>query len=172
MSELQPAPLAINVREASIADAAIIADYNARMAAEIEHRVLDPAIALRGAKLGLQRPELARYWMAEVDGRVVGQAMVTYEWSDWRAGCFWWFQSVYVLPEFRRRGVFKALYAHVETTARQSPEVCGLRLYVETRNHHAQATYQQLGMVPSGHLVFEVDWSGAVTHESAAPAPG
>ena len=72
-----------------------------------------------------------RYWVAEADGRIVGQLMVTYEWSDWRNGQIWWIQSVYVHGDYRRSGVFSALYRRVEALAKQDPRVCGLRLYVE-----------------------------------------
>jgi ribosomal protein S18 acetylase RimI-like enzyme len=102
--------------------------------------------------------------VAELDGRVVGQLMVTYEWSDWRNGAFWWIQSVYVLPEARRCGAFSALYSHVERLAKATPGVCGLRLYVELANERAQATYRRCGMTDAGYRVMEADYSGAVRH--------
>ena len=85
--------------------------------------------------------------------------MITYEWSDWRNATFWWIQSVYTLPESRRRGVFKALYAHVDAQARQHGNVCGLRLYVESHNHRAQAVYQSCGMHEAVYRMFELDYS-------------
>jgi GNAT superfamily N-acetyltransferase len=89
--------------------------------------------------------------------------MITYEWSDWRDAQFWWFQSVYVVPAARRRGVFKALYAHIDGLARGTPGVCGLRLYVEADSLAAQRTYANCGMHDAGYRVMEVDHSGAVT---------
>ena len=86
------------------------------------------------------------YFIAEKDGAIVGQTMVTLEWSDWRNGWMWWIQSVYVRPEARRRGVFRALYDHVLQAARREPAVIGLRLYVEHENQAAQQTYLSLGM--------------------------
>jgi GNAT superfamily N-acetyltransferase len=79
---------------------------------------------------------------------VVGQISVTYEWSDWRNGWFWWIQSVYVLAEYRRLGVFRQLYRHVHQLATDENDVVGLRLYVENENHAAQAVYADLGMTP------------------------
>lgn len=151
------------VREASVGDAPIIATFNVRMAAESESRRLDPRIVRSGVEHGLSRPEFCRYYVAEHEGVVVGQLMITYEWSDWRDGVFWWIQSVYVEPEHRRRGVFRALFRHVERLARQGPDVCGLRLYVDEHNERAMATYAGLGMKPSGHRVYELDWSDAVS---------
>jgi ribosomal protein S18 acetylase RimI-like enzyme len=81
--------------------------------------------------------------------------MFTTEWSDWRNGWFWWIQSVYVRREFRRRGVFRALFEHVYEAARADPEVIGLRLYVERENHAALETYRRLGMEAAGYVVFE-----------------
>lgn len=88
--------------------------------------------------------------------------MITYELTDWRAGVLWWIQSVYVVDEFRRRGVFRALFQHIHELARKTPDVQGLRLYVEEHNAQALATYQRLGMMPTGHLLYELDWSGAI----------
>lgn len=153
---------AIRIRDALPADAATIAVFNGRLAWESEGKRLDPDVIDRGVRLALQRPELCRYFLAELDGRVVGQTMLTYEWSDWRAGVFWWIQSVYVVPEARQRGIFRALFRHIEQLAGNTPEVCGLRLYVEEHNAVALATYQRLGMSPSGHLLYELDWSGAI----------
>ena len=99
--------------------------------------------------------------MAQLAAEVVGQTMITYEWSDWRNGVFWWIQSVYVHPRYRGGGVFRALHEYISTLARAEPNVCGLRLYVDQHNHAAMATYRRLGLAPSGHHVYECDWSGA-----------
>jgi len=125
------------------------------MALETEGKVLDAATIRAGIAAGLADPGKARYLVAEQDGRAVGTLMLTTEWSDWRNGWWWWIQSVYVAPDARRHGVFRALYAHVESEARATPGVCGLRLYVENDNARAQATYQSLGMNDARYRVFE-----------------
>jgi GNAT superfamily N-acetyltransferase len=104
---------------------------------------------------GLADPGKALYFLAEQDGQVLGQLMLTREWSDWRNGWFWWVQSVYVRPECRRRGVFRRLFGHVEQLARRDSEVIGLRLYVDNSNRAAQETYARLGMRPAGYFVLE-----------------
>jgi ribosomal protein S18 acetylase RimI-like enzyme len=147
------------VREAAPTDARTIADFNSRMAMETEGRPLEPELINPGVAAVLTDSNKARYWVAELDGKVIGQIMVTYEWSDWRNGWIWWIQSVYVHRDFRRRGVFSALYRHVESLARQDPEVCGMRLYVENANRHAQETYSKLGMDLPGYQVMEVDFA-------------
>ena len=145
----------LEIREAVASDAAQIAQYNALLAMESEGTRLAPDVAERGAEAMFADRSRGRYWLAEVDGEVVGQLMLTYEWSDWRNGMVWWIQSVYVHGDFRRRGVFSALYRHVESLARQEPEVCGLRLYVERDNARAQSTYEALGMHTTNYLVMQ-----------------
>jgi GNAT superfamily N-acetyltransferase len=149
----------IRIRPATPDDAQVIADYNAAMAMETEHKRLAPATVRAGVERGIARPAEARYLVAEAEGGVVvGQLMVTFEWSDWRNGTFWWVQSVYVHPDYRGRGVFRALYQHVEGLARAAG-ACGLRLYVERENARAQDVYRKLGMADAGYAVFEADWS-------------
>jgi ribosomal protein S18 acetylase RimI-like enzyme len=95
-----------------------------------------------------------RYWVAEDDGRVVGQLLITYEWSDWRNRMVWWIQSVHVAEAARKRGVFRALYEHTRQEARAAG-AGGLRLYVDTTNTRAQAVYRAMGMNGEHYRVFE-----------------
>ncbi len=145
----------IQIREGRLEDVAIITEYNRRMALETEGKELDTLIVEKGVEQGLQQPEKCLYFVAEAQGSVIGQAMVTYEWSDWRNGDLWWIQSVYVHPDFRRQGNFKRLYQHIETLARKNPNVRGLRLYVEEGNTTGQAIYKKLGMSHAGYHVYE-----------------
>lgn len=151
------------IRAALAHDLDFIANGNEAMALETEHKTLDAATVRKGVQTALENPAHGRYFVAEIDGQVVGQLMITYEWSDWRNAVFWWIQSVYVLPAARRHGVFRALYDHLEALARATPGVCGLRLYVENDNMRAQQTYLGCGMVNAGYLVMETDYSGATT---------
>ena len=152
----------ISVRQAEARDIPFLVNGNVAMALEAEHKHLDRPTVERGVRAVFESPGHGRYFVAEVDGKVVGQAMYTCEWSDWRCGDFWWFQSVYVAPEARRAGVFRALYRHIENLAKSDPGVCGLRLYVERDNERAQETYLRCGMQDAGYVVMEVDMSGAV----------
>src|SRR5688572_9099906 len=124
-------PIDVRVRAARPEDVAVIADFNQRLAEESEGRTLTPDTLRRGVAAVLGAPERGRYFVAEVDGRIAGQLLVTTEWSDWRNGWFWWIQSVYVEAQARRRGVYRRLHEEVERAARTSGDVCGLRLYVE-----------------------------------------
>jgi len=125
------------------------------LAWETEQLRLDPAIIRPGVAAILRDPAKGAYYVAESGGAVVGQVMITYEWSDWRNGNFWWLQSVYVQEACRARGIFKALFAHVVAQAALQKDVIGLRLYMEADNHRARQVYQRLGLVQTHYQVFE-----------------
>jgi GNAT superfamily N-acetyltransferase len=151
-------PVVPLIRRAEAGDAAQIASFNAAMAIETEHMTLDPARLLKGVESVLVDSTKGFYLLAIIDGRVAGQLMITYEWSDWRNGVFWWIESVYVLPEFRKRGVFTRLYRFIEQEAERDDSVCGIRLYVERENIRAQATYQKMGMHETVYKMYETDF--------------
>jgi GNAT superfamily N-acetyltransferase len=146
-------PLAI--RDATPADLAFLVDANAAMALETEHKTLDRALLERGVSGVFEQPRRGFYLVARSTDTPVGCLLVTYEWSDWRNGDWWWLQSVYVQPTARRSGVFSALYAELGRRAHNTADCVGLRLYVEQDNAPAQATYSMLGMSPSGYRLYE-----------------
>jgi len=152
----------VTVRDATPADIEAIVGYNQRLADETEGKALDPAVIGAGVRRGFACPEMCRYFVAEADGRVIGTTMLTYELTDWRDGVIWWLQSVFIEPEFRRHGVFRAIYRHIESLARRHPDVRGLRLYVHRDNARAMKTYEALGMDKAGYELYEHDWSGSV----------
>ena len=162
-------PAELLIRAAKLSDLPTIVDFNCRLAWETEHKRLDAAIITRGVQRALKHPQMCHYFVAESSGQVVGQAMVTFELTDWRDGVLWWFQSVYVAESSRGHGVFRALFDHILGLAQADPEVRGLRLYVERENGRAQRVYEQLGMVPSGHVVYERDWSGLGSRGMGGP---
>ena len=143
------------IREAVATDRDWLADCAIAMALETEHKRLDRDTVRAGIAAGIADPAKARYLVAAgADGAPVGTLMLTREWSDWRNGDWWWIQSVYVVPAWRRRGVFAALYRHVEALARATPGVVGLRLHVERDNENAQRTYAALGMQDEHYLTY------------------
>ena len=153
------APLSITIRAASADDVERLAAWAMAMALETEHKRLDPDTVLRGVRAVFDQPARGRYFIAERDaGEPVGTLMLTHEWSDWRNGNWWWIQSVYVDPAHRRSGVYRALYDHVHALAQATPDVCGLRLYVERGNANAQRTYESLGMDDAGYAMYEAEF--------------
>jgi GNAT superfamily N-acetyltransferase len=148
------------VRPSGPPDLDVIVEFNRQLALETEAKVLAHATLRAGVTHALADPERLRYFVAELGSppRIVGQAAVTREWSDWRAGWIWWLQSVYVEQRFRGRGVFRALYDAIRGQARSRGDVIGLRLYVEDANAPAQQTYRALGMKPGGYSIYEELW--------------
>jgi ribosomal protein S18 acetylase RimI-like enzyme len=154
---------AMKIRKARLTDAAIIADFNSRLAWETEKLKLDSPTIQRGVRAVLKDATKGTYFVAELDGAIIGQLLITHEWSDWRNGDFWWIQSVYVTAEHRQSGVFRRLFEHVQTLAQKLRNVCGLRLYVEKNNDRAQRTYAKLGMTKTHYEVFETDLRAKTT---------
>ncbi len=157
----------IAIRTATLDDLETIVDFNARLADESEGLALDRRTLRDGVRAVLSQAARGSYHVA-CDGGVVGQMMHTREWSDWRNGDLWWIQSVYVRPDYRRRGVCRALYAHLKGLAAADPGVVGLRLYVERGNAAARAAYARLDMRDAGYVVMQDLFGGA----AAAPAAG
>jgi GNAT superfamily N-acetyltransferase len=150
--------MSITVRPATSADIAGIAAFNQAMAIETEGKTLATDKIMGGVTRMLNDPSLGFYLVAEADGGLVGCLGITFEWSDWRNGLFWWIQSVFVDANYRRQGVFAHLYNHVREMARNQTNVCGIRLYVEHDNTNAQQTYLGLGMVETAYKLLEVEF--------------
>lgn len=148
----------LEIRSAVPADLATLAAFNIAMARETEDKRLGKDIVTAGVKQMLSRPDLGFYLVAEVGGELAGCLGITFEWSDWRNGLFWWIQSVYVHPDHRRSGVFRGLYNHVTAMAQNQASVCGVRLYVEKENATAQKTYARLGMSETDYRLFEIEF--------------
>ena len=147
----------MRIRRAEISDLAAIVQYNYNLAAETEDKILDKDILTEGVKGILQDERKGIYHVCEIDGKVVGQIMYTYEWSDWRNGTFIWVQSVYVHHDYRGKGIFKALYNKVKEICDGSDEYVGIRLYVEQENYNAQKTYQKIGMAECNYFMYEYE---------------
>ncbi len=151
-------PQDIQVRLAESRDAGAIVKFNVALVLETEHKELLLPVVTRGVRALFENPQHGFYLVAETADEVVGSLMITYEWSDWRCGVFWWIQSVYVKPEFRRRGVFRKLHEFLRVRAAQDPDVCGFRLYFEQSNDVAQTTYGKIGMTKTAYGVFEQEF--------------
>ncbi|MGK0380757.1 MAG: ribosomal protein S18 acetylase RimI-like enzyme [Flavobacteriales bacterium] len=145
----------IKIRVAEKSDLASLVTFNQLMAWETEQKTLDESILCKGVAALIADHNKGFYLVAEQDKKVLGSLMVTSEWSDWRNGVFWWVQSVYISPDFRRQGVYAQLYAEVKILAEQQQNICGFRLYVEKENLIAQKTYESLGMEQSHYLMYE-----------------
>lgn len=145
------------IRDASTADLDAIVRFNQALAKESEGRHLMDHVIRAGVMRALNHPALCRYVVAEMHGEVIGQTMITFEVTDWEDGLVYWIQSVYVRPEYRGRGIFRALYEHVVDVARRSGDGRKVRLYVEKENRPAIAVYEKLGMNCAHFHIYETD---------------
>lgn len=145
----------ITVRKALESDSEALIRFNIAMALETERKHLTKKNVDAGVINLFRKPEYGFYMVAEVKCQIVGSLMITKEWSDWRNGLFWWIQSVYVNPGFRRQGLYRSLYQKIRKMAKNDPEVCGCRLYVEKDNEIAHQTYSRLGMSETHYKIFE-----------------
>ena len=145
----------MKIRKAEQLDIEALIGFNEAMAFETEGKKLFTGTLRKGVEAVFDDPQKGFYVVAEDDGRAIGGLMVTYEWSDWRNAWFWWIQSVYVNPEYRGKRIYSQLYDFVKREASASGNVCGIRLYVEKENDHAQRVYEKLGMEETYYLMYE-----------------
>ena len=146
---------ALQLRMANVSDRDAFVRFNRAMALETENKELDETIVEPGVDAVFEDPARGFYVVAQCGEDIVAALLVTFEWSDWRNANFWWIQSVYVMPRFRRQGLYRGLYEFVRERARRKGGVCGFRLYVEKSNLTAQRVYESLGMTASDYLMYE-----------------
>ena len=145
----------ISIRLAQREDAHDLVEFNQAMALETEGKRLETNILTNGVKAVFYDEKKGFYVVAVEENKIIGGLMITFEWSDWRNSWFWWIQSVYILPEGRGKKIYSRLYDFVKEKARESGDVCGIRLYVEKENEHARKVYEKVGMKQSYYLMYE-----------------
>ncbi|OOB78967.1 MAG: GNAT family N-acetyltransferase [Epulopiscium sp. Nele67-Bin001] len=145
------------IRKALATDLDTIANFNLNLAMETENKILDKNTVTQGVKFLLENEKYGTYYVATNSEQIVGQAMYTYEWSDWRNGLFLWIQSVYVMPSHRKKGIFSTLYNEIKDICDNSSGICGIRLYAERENYTAHKTYENLGMTKCYYDMFEYE---------------
>lgn len=146
----------MKIRIAQREDALNLVEFNQAMALETEGKRLETAVLQSGVEAVFGDEKKGFYVVAEDEaGKIVGGLMITFEWSDWRNGWFWWIQSVYILPEMRGRKIYLQMYEFVKEKAKTRDHVCGFRLYVEKENSNAQKVYEKCGMQESHYKMYE-----------------
>ena len=149
-----PIAMSVTIRLAQLQDLETLVSFNQALAQEVRGKELEAQRLTRGIQAVLNDSNRGFYTVVEKEVEAVAAALVTFEWSDWHNGWYWWIQDVYVKPNHRQQGIFRTLYTHLRAQA-EAANVCGLRLYVDKGNTTAQSVYRQLGMVPSSSDLFE-----------------
>jgi len=145
----------VQIRIANEDDTPFIADFQMKMAFETENFQLNRETLDEGVLHVLRDPEKGKYFVAEDEGQVIGSLLITFEWSDWRNKWVLWIQSVYILSEYRKHGVYKKMYQHIKDWANRDNQVAGIRLYVDKANTRAIKVYRKLGMNGEHYRLFE-----------------
>jgi len=149
----------MKVSKAQQSDIKEIIQFNINMAMETENKKLNKETVTKGVQEVFNTPSLGYYIIVKDSSGILGCLMITYEWSDWRNGLFWWIQSVYVKKEYRRKGVYRKMYKFIHERAIADKKCTGIRLYVENNNSIAQKVYNSLGMTETYYKLFEVDFN-------------
>lgn len=145
----------MNIRKATQSDLESLVDFQLLMARETEEVILNKTTVTKGVSAVLSDPAKGSYYVTETDGKLVASLLTTFEWSDWRNGTVLWIQSVYVLPEFRRKGIYRNMYSFLKEKVLADKNLKGIRLYADKSNYPAQKTYKTLGMNPDHYTTFE-----------------
>ncbi len=145
----------IKIRKAKSSDSERIVELQLKMAQETEGLELNRDVVSKGVCGVFQEPARGTYWVVEEKGEILAVLLAIPEWSDWRNGTVLWIHSLYVVSEARGRGVFKKLYLNLKKQVEQSPELVGLRLYVDKQNKSAQKIYEKLGMSRDHYELYE-----------------
>ncbi|MBN1251695.1 MAG: GNAT family N-acetyltransferase [Bacteroidales bacterium] len=143
------------IQKASKSDIGTIKNFQIKMAKESEGMILDDKIIAKGVKAVFEDKSKGIYYVAEENNTIIASLLTTFEWSDWRNSCVLWIQSVYVIPEYRKQGVFKKMYQHLKEIVNNSEEYIGLRLYVDKSNFNAQKVYDKVGMNNQHYIMYE-----------------
>jgi len=145
----------MKVRKATMNDHMKIVEFQQAMANETEGIKLRLDTLEAGVKAVLEDPNKGIYYVTEINEEVVASLLTTFEWSDWRNGTVLWIQSVYVLPMYRRRGVYRQMYTHLKSMVLRAENLAGIRLYADKTNESAHLTYESLGMNQDHYITFE-----------------
>ena len=148
----------ISIREGSISDTPTISKFQQQMALETESKILNEWTVRQGVESVLNCSDKGFYIIAEADSKIIGSLLVTFEWSDWRNGWFFWIQSVFVDTEYRRQGVYRLMHSEVIRRSKANGNCCGIRLYVEKDNRNAQKVYRTLGMHETDYYLYEEEF--------------
>ena len=145
----------IEIRKGKLDDIEHIVGLQIRMAMETEGIQLDKSTVTKGVRGVFRHPERGNYWVAEEEDKFLAVFLAIPEWSDWRNATVLWIHSLYVIPEARKKGVFSKMFRNLKSQVEQSPELAGLRLYVDKQNKPAQKVYEKLGMNKHHYELYE-----------------
>ena len=148
--------MTFHIRRATSADLERLVSFAVAEAKEAEGIKKDSERVRQGVTTALNDDSIARYWVLEKNNTgVIGSVSIVKEWSDWNAGYYWWIQNMYILPEFRGKGLMQRLIQALKDTARNE-DALELRLYVHKNNAQAISAYQKAGFFDSDYRIMTI----------------
>lgn len=145
----------VQIRLATEEDSKEIIDFQLKMALESEGVKLNHDTLTDGVVAVFRDSQKGKYFVAEDSQKIVGSMLITYEWSDWRNQWVYWLQSVYIIPAYRGKGIFRLMYQQIKNQVEREKGVAGIRLYVDVSNKHAIGVYNSVEMDGDHYKVFE-----------------
>jgi GNAT superfamily N-acetyltransferase len=115
----------------------------------------DPEKQRRALDLILADPSRARIYVAREGAKVVAMAALHFTTSTAEGGKVAGLEDCVVRPEYRRKGVGKALLEHVIEQARAEGAL-RVMLLTDGDNAGAQALYRKMGFAPSSMLAMRL----------------
>ena len=141
------------VRRAGCTDLEMLVSFAICEAREVEKTARAPQRIREGVRAGLEDDSIAMYWVLEKeDSGIIGNVSIVKEWSNWNAGYYWWIQSMFLLPDYRGKGLMNRLIEAVREAAKQE-EAVDLRLYVHNQNERAIKAYRKSGFSDSEYRI-------------------
>ena len=144
------------IRLARIEDARKLAEFCELLRESLEMSVQQEKL-LPGVSAPIKDLSKGMYLVATKahESELIGCLMITYEWDTGNNAFIWWIQDVFVDGNWRRKGVFQALYKHTIKMAKDKGNVCSIKLHVNHNNLNAQKTYKSMGMTDTPNFMYE-----------------
>ena len=80
----------LEIRHAKPCDSPVIVEFQINMAIEAEQLALNHKVVKAGVEAVFEDSSKGTYWVALLDGSIVGCLLVVPEWSDWRSATILW----------------------------------------------------------------------------------
>jgi GNAT superfamily N-acetyltransferase len=108
---------------------------------------------LTGIYTLLNSPNKGFYVLAMYHDQIIGSATVLLRWDVSHAQTIFFLSSVFTKPDFRRMGVFSAIYTYIKQAAARSQ--ARVELAVHLNNTRAMDAYHKAGLTLTPYILRE-----------------
>ena len=147
------------VKNMTTEDISTFISFQKIMAKETEGVNLDDSSIAGALEYLINDDSYGKAFMAKLgpNGVSVGTCYINYGYDVLSNKFTIWVQSVFVHPEYRKKGIFSKIFNHLELVARQL-NASRISLFVDFSNLPAQKVYEKMGMVRREHSFIERDF--------------